>query len=164
VTKGLADEPAIATLIGNHPGELLSGLVPHAGRIVIMRSTQLQEAQDGVNAIRGLAVVLPVAALVMFALAVLLARAWPRRVIHRIGWCLIVAGGCVFALRLLLGPRLVDSLITAGWVRPAAKDAWLIATTDLRTAAYITIAVGTVIVIVAWLTGSARPVRALRRL
>jgi hypothetical protein len=164
VTKGLADEPAIATLIGNHPGELLSGLVPHAGRIVIMRSTQLQEAQDGVNAIRGLAVVLPVAALVMFALAVLLARAWRRRVIHRIGWCLIVAGGCVFALRLLLGPRLVDSLITAGWVRPAAKDAWLIATTDLRTAAYITIAVGTVIVIVAWLTGSARPVRALRRL
>src|ERR1700733_4933781 len=70
VTKGLADEQAITTLIGNHPGELLSGLVPHAGRIVIMRSTQLQEAQDGVNAIRGLAVVLPVAALVMFALAV----------------------------------------------------------------------------------------------
>ena len=164
VTKGLADEPAIATLIGNHPGELLTGLVPHAGRVVIMRSTQLQEAQDGVNAIRGLAVVLPVAALVMYALAVLLARAWRRRVIHRIGWCLIVAGGCVLALRLLLGPRLVDSLITAGWVRPAAKDAWLIATTDLRTAAYITIALGIVIVVVAWLTGRARPVRALRRL
>ena len=157
VTKGLANEPAIATLIANDPGELLSGLVPHAGRVVIMRSTQLQDAQDGVNAIRGLAVVLPVAALVMFAVAVLLARAWRRRVIHRIGWCLIVAGGCVLALRLLLGPRLVDSLITVGWARPAAKDAWLIATTDLRSAAYITIAVGIVIVIVAWVTGSARP-------
>ena len=168
VTKGLAAEPAIATVIGNRPGELLDGLVPHAGRIVIMRSTQLQEAQDGVNAIRGLAVVLPVAALVMFALAVLLARAWRRRVIQRIGWCLIVAGACVLAIRLLLEPRLVDSLISAGWVRPAATDAWLIATTDLRTAAYITIAigivVGVVVVVVAWLTGRARPVRALRRL
>jgi hypothetical protein len=163
VTNGLADEPAIAAVIGNHPGELVGGLVPHAGRVVIMRSTQLQEAQDGVNAIRGLAVVLPVAALVMFALALLLARAWRRRVIHRIGWCLIVAGACVFALRLLLGSRLVDSLITAGWVRPAAKDAWLIATTDLRTSAYITIAVGMGIVVVAWLTGRARPVPALRR-
>lgn len=162
VTRGLANTAPAAALIGDHKDTLL-GVLPRAGRIVIMRSTQLADAQDGVKAIRGLAIVLPIAALVLFALAVGLARTWRRLVIRRIGWCLIAAGVCVLVVRRLLEPPLVDSLIRARYVHPAADAAWLIATTQLRTTAYVMIVAGMLTVAAAWLAGPTRPARALRR-
>jgi hypothetical protein len=136
---------------------------PQTGQLVIMRSNQLLTAQNIVKGIRGLAIVLPVAAVVLFALAVALARGWRRVVLRRIGWCLIGLGIAVLVARRLLEPRVAQALVTDSSVRPAANAAWLIATSQLRTTAETIIAYGAVIVASAWLAGATRPARALRR-
>ncbi len=163
VIKGLADTSALNALTGGSLERLVGNASPDVGRIVIVRSTQLGDAQTAAKAIRVLAVVLPVAALVLFGLAVGVARGWRRLVALRIGWCLIAAGVCVLLARLLLEPHVVDPLIRSESVRPAANAAWLIATTRLRDTAYLTIAGGVVLVIIAWLAGRSRPARARRR-
>ncbi len=171
VSKRLSDASAVAALAGGAPAiaalaaggllRLVAHSPPDLGRIVILRSTQLHDAQISVPAIRALALVLPIAALVLFALAVALARGWRRQVALRMGWCLIAAGACVLLARLALKPLVVDSLIRSDSVRPAANAAWLIATARLRDNAYLTIAVGAVLVAGAWLAG--RVGRARRR-
>ncbi|MFZ0089003.1 MAG: hypothetical protein WAL63_05835 [Solirubrobacteraceae bacterium] len=161
LAKGLSATPAVDAVTGAISASGLDGVSSHAGRIVVMRSTQLRTAQRGVKLVRGLAIVLPVAALVLFALAVWLAAGWRRVVVRRVGWCLIVVGGCVLLSRGLLEPRIVDSLIGAGWVRPAANAAWLIATSELRAAAFGTIVAGIIVVAAGWLVAAIRPARGL---
>ena len=54
--------------------ELSATLPPTSGQITIMRASQLKTAQDIAKAIRGLAIVLPTIALLLFALALWLAH------------------------------------------------------------------------------------------
>ncbi len=133
-----------------------------SGRLVIMRSSQLETAQNVVEGIRGLATVLPLAALAMFGLAVLVARGWRRIVLRRIGWCFIGIGVGVLVARRVLEPRLVDALVSSPSARPAADVAWTIGTSLLRDIAIVLIAYGAVIVAAAWLAGRTRPARRLR--
>ena len=58
-------------------------LPPANGQLVILRSNQLGTAQDIANAVKHLAIVLPAIALLMFALAVYLARGRRRRTLRR---------------------------------------------------------------------------------
>ena len=176
LAKALGSESLVAAL----PSELraalggeiqavtqrLLGIVasPQSGQLVIMRSNQLQTAQNIVEGIRGLAIVLPLAALAMFALAVWLARGWRRVVVRRIGWCFIVVGVGVLVARRLIEPRVVDSLVSSPSARPAADVAWSIGTSLLRDIALASIAYGAVIVAAAWLAGGTRPARVLREL
>ena len=53
-------------------------------------------------------------------------------------------------------------LVTDRVGSPAANEAWLIATTWLRNAAYVEIVVGVVMVVGAWLAGPTRIARTLR--
>ena len=47
-----------------------NALPANIGRLVILRSNQLKAAQDGVHAISGLAIVLPLLSFLLFALAI----------------------------------------------------------------------------------------------
>ena len=53
---------------------------------MIVRSDQLRTAQNVVKGIRGLAVALPVVAVVLYLLALAFASGWRRRVARSIGW------------------------------------------------------------------------------
>ena len=64
-------------------------LPPTSGGIVILRSSQLKTAQDIVKAIKGLAIVLPLIAFLLFILAVWLADGWRRVALRTTGWCLV---------------------------------------------------------------------------
>jgi len=134
------------------------------GQLVIMRSSQLHTAQKIATAIRGLAAVLTIGALAMFALAVWLAHGWRRLVLRRVGWCFIAAGAGVLFARRLLEPRIVGALVSSESIRPAADAAWLIGTRLLRDLGRAMVAYGVVIVLAAWLAGATRPARALRAL
>jgi len=134
------------------------------GQLVIMRSSQLRTAQTVATAIRGLAAVLTIGALAMFALAVWLARGWRRLVLRRVGWCFIAAGASVLIARRLLEPRIVDALVPSDSIRPAADSVWMIGTRLLRDVARAMVAYGVVIVLAAWLAGATRPAHALREL
>ena len=53
-------------------------LPPPSGNIVILRSSQLKTAQDVVKGVKSLAVVLPILAILLFILAIGLAKGWRR--------------------------------------------------------------------------------------
>ena len=133
------------------------------GELVVLRSNQLKTAQDIASAIRGLAVWLTALALGLFALAVWLADGWRRVALRRVGWYFIALGLLVVFARRLAGNQIVDGLVTADSVRPAAHDAWNIATSLLYDIAVALIVYGIVIVAAAWLAGKTRLAIGVRR-
>jgi hypothetical protein len=143
-------------------GRLQERVPPEAGQITILRSDQLDLAQDLVDVIKDLAVVLVVLSLGLFALAVFLATGWRREALRAVGIAFVVVGVAALVARSLGGQVVVDSLTTTESVRPAAEAAWSIGTSLLRDAAVALLGYGIVIVAAAWLAGRTRPATAAR--
>jgi hypothetical protein len=138
-------------------------LPPASGGIVILRSSQLKTAQDIVKAIQGLAIVLPLIALLLFVLAVWLADGWRRVALRTTGWCLVAIGVIAVLARRLLGNIVVDALVKIPANRPAAHQAFAIGTTLLYDLAFAMITYGVIVVIAAWVAGHTRLAVRLRR-
>lgn len=138
-------------------------LPPSSGRLVIMHSDQLGFYQDVAKAIKGLAVVLTVLSLVLFALAVWLAGGWRRLAFRRVGWCFIGLGVLVLLARRVIGNRVIDGLVSIQSVKPAAHSVWTIGTSLLYDIAIAMFAYGVLMVIAAWLAGPTPSAIAVRR-
>jgi Short C-terminal domain len=136
---------------------------PPSGSIVILRSSQLKTAQNVVKAIKGLAVVLPTIAFLLFILAVWLAEGWRRVAVRTTGWCLIAVGLIVVIARRVLGDALVSSLVNVPSNKPAVHQVFNIGTSLLYDAAIALITYGVAIVIATWIAGPTRPAHTLRR-
>jgi hypothetical protein len=121
------------------PGKLAGKIPPGAGRIAIVTSRQASAVQDVTAALRGLAVVLPLAGVLLLALAVGIARGRRRETLRAVGWCLVLAGVLVLVARSIAGQRVVDSLARTDAVVPAAQATWSIATSMLHDVAWATI-------------------------
>jgi hypothetical protein len=134
-----------------------------SGRIEIMRAKQLGTAQDVASAVKSLAIVLPAIALVMFALAVYLARGRRRRALRTTGWCFVAIGVLLLLIRRVGGNAIVDELVKVPSNKPAIHEVWTIATSLLYALAVALIAYGLVIVASAWLAGRTRPAVFLRK-
>jgi hypothetical protein len=162
VAKSLSGTRPFSLLPTGVRDQLVAAIPDQSGRVVIVRWDQLRTAQNVVTGVRGLAVALPIGAVVLYLLALLFAAGWRRRVTRSIGWLMIVCGALLLVARQLIEPHIVGVLVTDDSVRPAANEAWLIATTWLRNAAYVEIVVGAVLVVGAWLAGPTRIARSLR--
>jgi hypothetical protein len=138
-------------------------LPPQSGSIVILRSSQLKTAQDIVKAIKGLAIVLPTLALLLFILAVWLAEGWRRVAVRTVGWCLVGIGLIAVLARHVLSNAVVNSLVKVPANKPAVHQVLAIGTSLLYNIAIAMITYGLVIVVAAWLAGRTRPAIALRR-
>jgi hypothetical protein len=138
-------------------------LPPANGQLVIMRSNQLGTAQDIANAVKHLAIVLPALALILFALAVGLARGRRRRTLRTAGWCFVLIGVVLLLIRRVGGDAVVDGLVKVPSNKPAVHDVWNIGTSLLHNIAVAMIVYGIVIVVAAWLAGPTRPATALRK-
>jgi hypothetical protein len=134
-----------------------------AARIVVLRSDQLELAQDLVRFLKAAAIVLLVLSLGLFALGVYLARGWRREALRACGIGFLFAGAAALVVRTLAGNAVVDALATTESVRPAAEAAWSIGTSLLAQAATATLIYGVVIVVAAWLAGQTRWAVATRR-
>jgi hypothetical protein len=144
-------------------GRVAGQLPPDAAQIVILRSDQLSFAQDSVNFLRALAIVLPAVAILMFALAVYLARGWRREALRAAGFGLAFAGAAALVARTLAGDAIVNALATTEAVQPAVRAAWTIETSLLEQAAVATLAYGIVVFLAAWLGGPTRLAVSIRR-
>ena len=133
------------------------------GQLVILRSNQLKTAQDIANAVKDLAIVLPGIALLMFALAVYLARGRRRRTLRTSGWCFVLIGVVLLLIRRIGGDAVVNGLVKVPSNKPAVHDVWNIGTSLLYNIAVAMIVYGIVTVAAAWLAGSTRPATAIRR-
>src|SRR4051794_18818663 len=137
-------------------------LPPATGQLVIMRANNLKTAQDVAGTVKGLAILLPVLAIALFALAVYLARGRRRRALRTTGWCFVVIGVLLLVIRRVVGNEIVDSLVKVPSNKPAVHQVWLIGTSLLYALAVALIVYGLVIVASAWLAGTTRPARFLR--
>jgi hypothetical protein len=138
-------------------------LPANTGRLVIMRSNQLQTAQDIVKAIKGLALVLPLVALALFALAVWLARGWRRHALRSSGWCFFGVGIALLVLRRVAGQAVVKGLVANPANNEAAQAVWSIGTSLLYDIAIAMVLYGLALVLAAWLAGETRSATFLRR-
>jgi Short C-terminal domain len=138
-------------------------LPPSSGQLVIMRSNQLKSAQDVANAVKHLAIVLPALGILLFALAVYLARGRRRRTLRTTGWCFVLIGAALLLIRRVAGDAVVNGLVKIPANAPAAHQVWDIGTSLLRDIAVAMIAYGLVIVASAWLAGPTRPATEIRK-
>jgi hypothetical protein len=134
-----------------------------SGQIVILRSNQLKAVQDIVKAIKGLAIVLPLVALALFALAVWLSKGRRRRALRTTGWCFFGIGLFVILDRRVGGNAIVSGLVNDPANRPAAHHVWTIATSLLYDIGAAVIVYGLLLVVATWIAGHTRPAIALRR-
>jgi hypothetical protein len=145
------------------PGDLASKLPPDIGQLEILRSDELQAAQNGVDLLKTLAWVLTALALGLYALAVYLARDRRREVLRSVGFGFAAVGLIVFFLHGVAGNAVVGSLTTTASSEPAVQATWDIGTSLLTTAAGSMVLYGIAIVFAAWLAGPSRPATAVRR-
>lgn len=142
---------------------LAEKLPPDAGQVQILRSDQLQTAQNVAIAIKGLALLLSVLTLVCFGAAIYLARdgRWVTVLFSGVG--LIAAGFAVIVVRHIAGGIIVDQLVTSESVKPAGEAAWSIGTSLMTSIAATVIVVGVLFAAAGWLASPTRPARATRR-
>jgi hypothetical protein len=138
-------------------------LPPSSGQLVIMRSNQLKTVQNIGGAIKGLALLLPLLTLACFALGVGLSKGRRRVALRRVGWCFVGIGVVVLLDRRLAGDAVVNGLVKNSANKPAAHEAWAIATTLLYDIGVAVIVYGVIFIVAAWLAGETRPATALRR-
>src|SRR5436190_1909830 len=119
--------------------------------------------QDVANAISGLALILPVLMIILFAVAIWLARGWRRRALRTAGWCFVVIGVLVLLIRRVTGNQVVDNLVKVPSNAPAVHEVWNVATSLLYGIAVALIVYGIVFVLCAALAGPTRPATFLRK-
>ncbi|HEX4745262.1 MAG TPA: SHOCT domain-containing protein [Gaiellaceae bacterium] len=132
-----------------------------AGRIVILRSDELDTAQSAVQLLKTLAWVLPILTLLAFGFAVWLARD-RRRAVRGIGVVLVVVGLLGLAAARLTRNYVVDELVARQDDREAASNAWNILTELMRGSFRLMIVVGLLFLLAAWLAGPGRRALATR--
>jgi hypothetical protein len=135
-----------------------------SGRLVIMRSNELKTAQDVAGAVKSLALVLPALAILLFALAIWLARGRRRQALRTVGWCFVVVGVLLLLVRRIGGNQIVDSLVKVPSNEAAVHQVWTIATSLLFAIAVALIVYGVAFALAAWLGGPTRPALFLRKL
>jgi hypothetical protein len=136
---------------------------PDAGKITILHSGQLKNAQRALKVVKVLSVFLLLLVLFLYGLAIYLARGHRRRILRATAVSFLLVGVLVLVIQRLTGGVVVGSLIKTDAVRPAGNAAWGIGTELLRSVAYALILYGVAGLIGAWLAGPTRWAVAGRR-
>lgn len=142
--------------------EVADRLPADAGRIVLLRSDQLDTAQNVFQLLKTLAWVLPVLTLAAFGFAVWLAGE-RRRAVRGVGIVLVVVGVVGLIAARLTQNYLVDALVAHRDDRQAASNAWDILTDLMRGSFRSMIVMGVLFVVASWLAGPGRRALATRR-
>ena len=157
------DLNSLLSQVGGQLGGNLASKVPaDAGQLTILKSDQLSLAQDIVNLIRKLPVVLTLLALLLYGLAIFLAGPRRREALRGVGFGFVVAGVLALVLRHFGGSAVTGALASSDSVKPAVDAVWSIGTSLLVTVAVSAITFGILLVIGAWLAGPTRSATALR--
>ena len=150
--RAIIDEAADRIGIGQQVADKIPA---DAGRIVILRADELETAQNGFQLLKTLAWLLPILALVAFALAVWLSDD-RRRAVRGTGWVLVAVGILGLLAANLTRNYVVDSLVAREDDRQAANNAWNILTELMRGSFRLMVVVGLLFVVAAWLAGPGR--------
>jgi hypothetical protein len=151
----------VGTELGISP-DTLAKLPGKAGTITLMKSDQLSAVQTGVQGVRVLSAWLLVAVLVLYGLAIFLARDSRRATLRNAGLGLALVGLLVLVIQRLLGNYIVNSLASPGY-EPATHRLYLIGTSVLGQIGQAAILYGAVAALGAVLAGPTAPAIWLRQ-
>jgi hypothetical protein len=152
----------LATRLGA-PSSTAEKIPANVAEIKIISSKSLETAQAGVRVLKGLALILPILVLLLFAGAIGLARGHRSRTLLNVGLVFVGAGLLALLARTLIGNQVVDTLATTEAIRPAASAAWSISTSVLVDVADALIFVGVIVVLAGMLGGHSRWATSTRR-
>lgn len=158
--KALLSELEAQTGIG---GRVSAALPASAAQITVLKSDQLETAQDAAKVIDGLPILLTGLSLALFAAALLVAPAYRRRTVRGYGIGLLAAGAGAIATIAWAGDYVVDSLSDTAATEPVVRAVWDVYDTLLIQAATAAIFYGAVMVVGAWLAGPTAWAVGLRR-
>jgi hypothetical protein len=127
-----------------------------AGKITILNSDQLDNAQRALKVIKTLSVILVGLVLFLYGLAIYLARGQRRKILRASAVSFVVVGVLLIVIQRIVGNQVVDSLVTTDTLRPAGRNAWIIGTELLRAVAVALIAYGVLVLVGVWLAGPSR--------
>jgi hypothetical protein len=133
------------------------------GRVEILRSDDLDTAQDAFRLLNAIAWILPLLTLVVFGLAVWLAGGRRRLALRAIGVAVFLSGLIGLLAVNLSGWYLVGELATDSESSAAGENAWEIVTELLRSSFRLQIVVGLLVLLAAWIAGPASRAVAVRR-
>lgn len=129
---------------------------PDAGRITIIKSNQLETAQDLTQLMNFLGLWLWVVPIALWAIALWLAGGRRRDILRMIGFSAILAGLLVLVVRRIVGSIVVDELATTESIEVAAGDAWDIVTGLLRDGGLTLMGIGVLLLVAVWIAGPSR--------
>jgi hypothetical protein len=144
-------------------GRVGARLPEDTGRIRIMKADDLETAQDLTQLFKQIAAVIVFVPIILFGIALWLARGRRRAVLRTAAIGLIAVGLLVLIVRKVGGSYVVDDLVKTDSVRPAAQDSWNIFTDLLADGAWTVIGIGIVALLGFWLSGPSRSATATRR-
>ena len=144
-------------------GRIADRLPADAAEIEILRSDELELAQDAFNTLDALPIITVTLSLALFGLALALAPGWRRQATRGYGIGLLAAGAAALGTSSVAGDAIVKSLVSTEAGRPAVREVWIISTELLDQAANAAIFYGLALVVGVWLAGRTRPATAVRR-
>jgi hypothetical protein len=124
-----------------------------AGQVVLVESDQLGLIQDVVKALKKVALFLWALPLVLWGVAIWLARGYRRVEIRAIAAGLLIVGFGILLLLKLTGRYLVDEVVQHETNSAAADAVWSISTRLLNDAGWTVVIVGAFAFLGAWFTG-----------
>jgi hypothetical protein len=133
--------------------DVVAKLPPEASSIEVMKSSELDAAQNGVNLLQTVGWVLAALTLLLYGAAIFLAGDRRRETLRSVGFSFIVVGVVVLFARSAAANAVVDSLSGAASSDAAVSDVFDIGTSLLLETAQSIVAYGLVIVLAAWLAG-----------
>jgi len=141
---------------------VIDRIPPDTGKLTVMRSDQLAAAQSAVQGVRVLSTALLVLVLVLYALAVYLARGERRPTLRNVGWALMAVGLVLLVARRLAGRYVIDALTNPS-SESAGHDAWLIGSSILAQIGWAAFIYGAVVVVGSVFAGPTKPATSVRR-
>jgi hypothetical protein len=144
------------------PEGLAEKLPADAASIEIMKSDELEAAQKGVKALRTIAYVLTALTLVLYAVAIYLARGRRRETLRAVGFSFVVIGFLALLARSAGGNAVTAALTDTASSEDPILHTWEIGTSLLQETGQSLIAYGVVIVLAAWLAGPTRAATSVR--
>lgn len=146
-------------------GRISERLPPDTGLITIVEADNLETAQDLTQLLKVLGMWLWIVPIILWAVALWLARGRRRAILRTIAFSSIIAGLLVLVVRRVAGSTVVDELAPTGAesVEKAAGDAWEILTSQLRDGGLTLLGIGAVLLVGVWIAGASKWATTARR-
>ncbi len=143
-------------------GRVAERLPADAGRIEVMEAQQLETAQDLTKLLETLGRFLWLVPLALAGLAIWLAGDRKRSIVRSLAIAAIISGLLVLVVRSIAGGYIVENLVPAESVQPAAAAAWEILTALLVDGGRTVVGIGIVLLAGVWLVGPSSRATAVR--